>query len=434
MLDLIGFKERKFFYPYPDIHTTQVLYTDEIQPTRSMRDKISIFHEQQTKRLLDEAVLIDHFLDNGVMNTFCNSFFIDLSDEPIDIRYATLSLERPHKHAMVTAIHGSYVTKTAIYPEGVLGLNHLVNNHEAIAKAEIPILPLNWSSDMVSMKYVNAKDGMHHIRQAVAEGKPREFFIRLIHQYMEDMRKCSDVSDRIHPKFLSEKPKEFWGKCRKVVYTEMIPGNSFYIDGRPFYFDQEYSINDCPEVFLLYRIVRDIYQGVQAINDIICFPDMLELLGIDKYWESCRKIEEEFQHYLRQYDKYVGFWHWVFPSYRELFRNRSLVSIKDYVDKEDLFSIKDFQKEVTVVFGTGRMAQRYVDSLSDETDIAYFVDNDSSKWNTSFCGREIHDPRDIMTLPTDKFHVIIAINDYEPILKQLDMYDIGRGCVRVFKG
>ena len=71
-----------------------------------------------------------------------------------------------------------------------------------------------------------------------------------------------------------------------------------------------------------------------------------------------------------------------------------------------------------VIFGTGSGAREYISSSVDHNNILYFVDNDESKWNSLFFGKQVCPPHTLTSLPID-VDVLIASSYVSEIREQL---------------
>lgn len=78
---------------------------------------------------------------------------------------------------------------------------------------------------------------------------------------------------------------------------------------------------------------------------------------------------------------------------------------------------KLLESKDVVMFGAGIMSKDFVESYN--TNVKYYVDNNSVKWGTEYLGREIKNPNDMIK---DKGHIIIFIGSQyvTEISKQLD--------------
>ena len=74
----------------------------------------------------------------------------------------------------------------------------------------------------------------------------------------------------------------------------MIPVNCFIENGEFLFFDQEYSIENCPARYVMSRAVADIYSSIPEVANIISEDDMKKRYGLYEIWQCFRNIESRF--------------------------------------------------------------------------------------------------------------------------------------------
>ncbi|MGN4126597.1 hypothetical protein ACMGD3_16545 [Lysinibacillus sphaericus] len=73
-----------------------------------------------------------------------------------------------------------------------------------------------------------------------------------------------------------------------------------------------------------------------------------------------------------------------------------------------------------IVFGTGRGSKLLLGFL--DLDVAYFVDNDQSKWGQKYLDRNIHNPKELLNEKNKDICIWISSMYYDEILIQLNHY------------
>ncbi|GEM_PF-4128146 len=86
-----------------------------------------------------------------------------------------------------------------------------------------------------------------------------------------------------------------------------------------------------------------------------------------------------------------------------------------------------------VLFGTGRYASYYMDVYGRYRKPVFMVDNNSQRWGDFCAGVEIKNPEVLSRINLNRVRVIIAVKDYEPILKQLTEMGVSEECIRVLR-
>lgn len=76
-------------------------------------------------------------------------------------------------------------------------------------------------------------------------------------------------------------------------------------------------------------------------------------------------------------------------------------------------------KEI-ILFGSGMMFEDYMQKYGGKYKPKFIVDNDKNKWGRKRMGIEIEAPEKLLSIPTEKRHIIICSYYYKEISKQLD--------------
>lgn len=83
-----------------------------------------------------------------------------------------------------------------------------------------------------------------------------------------------------------------------------------------------------------------------------------------------------------------------------------------------------------ILFGSGRMAETYMDYWGERYKPDFVVDNNSQRWGQQFMGVPIKSPETILDIPVQERNVWICNLNYDIIGKQLDNMGIEYKCYR----
>ncbi|MCX7748474.1 MAG: class I SAM-dependent methyltransferase [Clostridia bacterium] len=93
--------------------------------------------------------------------------------------------------------------------------------------------------------------------------------------------------------------------------------------------------------------------------------------------------------------------------------------VKGEIQLKDLFNLLiNLGDKKFILFGTGNLSKQLCESIDEK--IAYFVDNDPSKWNTTFLGRQILEPGILSREKMDNYVILIASTFFKEISRQLE--------------
>ena len=81
LLQAAGFGGLTFYYPYPDHHFPPVIYSDEWLPQKGELAEGRSNYDRDRVACFNERVMFDSLLEEGVFQTFSNSFLIEAVQE-----------------------------------------------------------------------------------------------------------------------------------------------------------------------------------------------------------------------------------------------------------------------------------------------------------------------------------------------------------------
>ena len=425
------FPYAKIYYPVPDHHHTQMIYTDDYPPGPDMRERLHTYVSHKTSRLLDEWPLVERLTKNGVMHFFSNSFLVEMGNGPCsEVVYSSISAERARTRAFATNImKNKVVEKIPLYDEGRAGIRQLLHNTCKLAERGISVLKIEEKEGRAVMPYIDYQSFSKHLQEIVQEDT--ELFVECMDRLRDDILRSSR---HVPPKknvFLEQAPDVDWGVILEQAYLEMIPVNSFWDEGEILFYDQEFTKENCPANYVMFRALKDIYHLSPEINVMLPLDAMKERYGLTATWEYFAQEEERFQTELRRRNVYSGFFHWLRYLFDVVAKNRRMLE-KGEGEREyfNLFSELDSRR--IILFGAGKIMEYYFYKYGRDFPPAFIVDNNPGKWGSRIGNFEIKSPETIARLMPGTYRVIIAVKDFEPIVSQLENMGIGSDSYRIF--
>lgn len=94
-------------------------------------------------------------------------------------------------------------------------------------------------------------------------------------------------------------------------------------------------------------------------------------------------------------------------------------------NRSEMHHFVSFKDKKIVVFGTGRFGERVAQMVGNE--ISYFVDNNPSKWDSSFMGANVSNPERLLEEEYSSLTIIIASTYVEEIRQQLIAFGFVEG-------
>lgn len=426
-----GFPYMKMYYPMPDHHHTQTLYSDDYRPDSSMKERLYNYVTHKTERILDEWPLIDRLTKNNVMHFFSNTFLVEAGNTPCSqVIYSAISAERARERAFATNIMADdTVEKVPLYAEGSKGIKQLINHTCTLSKRGIPVLKMEEKEGRAVMPYVKLPSFSSYLQETAK--KDVDIFLDGLDRLRDHILRSSDHVSAEKNELLALAPEADWGVILKKAYLEMIPVNSFCDQGEILFYDQEFTKDNCPAGYVLFRALKDIYHFTPEINDQIPIENLKERYGLNTTWEYYAQEEERFQTELRRRNIYSGFFHWLRYLVDVVEKNR--LKLNSGEGERDYFNpFSDLDSRRIILFGAGRIAEYYLEKYGPYYPTYFIVDNNQEKWGSQKDGIEIKDPVMISRLMPGTYRVIIVVKKYEPIVRQLADMGIGADSYRIF--
>lgn len=425
-----GFCYSKIYYPMPDHWRTRLIYTENYRPGVDMREKLDIYVDYKAERILDEPILVDHLLKNDEMPFFSNSFLIEAGNTPCsNVVYSAISAERGRDKSFATNLYDNdIVKKIPLYPEGKAGIERLLNHTKELSDRGIPVLEMEEKNGAAIMTRIYKPSLSQYIRDEIK--KDADVLIRLMDKLYEYILKSSEHISGEKNYMRHWAPEAEWGVILKKAYIEMIPVNCFCDQGELLFYDQEFVKEDCPANYVLFRGLRDMYAFASEIEESVPLETLKSRYGLASTWKFYEQEEEMFQTELRRRNIYSGFYHWIRHYGNVMKENRRKIDMQnqEYHCFDPLYNLDGRR---IVLFGSGKIADYYLSKYGREYMPIFIVDNDSDKWGSRKDGIEIKPPNALHKMLYGTYRVIIAIKDYEPIVKQLEEMGIKEDSYRI---
>ncbi len=430
-IDGFRFPFVKMYYPMPDHHHTQMIYTDEYRPGPEIRERLHIYVAHKADRLLDEWPLVGRFAKNGVLHFFCNTFFLEMGNTPCSqVVYSAISAERDKTRAFATNImRNGTVEKLPLYQEGSEGIQQLMKNTRELSRRGIPTLEMKEKDGRAVMRYVKEPSFSSYLREVVKSD--RDVFLGGLDKLRDSILQSAEHVPPERNVMLELAPDEDWGVILEKAYLEMIPVNSFWSEGEILFYDQEFTKENCPADYVMFRALKDIYHLSPEINVMLPLDAMKERYGLTATWEYFAQEEERFQTELRRRNVYSGFFHWLRYLFDVVAKNRRMLE-KGEGEREYFNPFSELDSRRIILFGAGKIMEYYFYKYGRDFPPAFIVDNNPGKWGSRIGNFEIKSPETIARLMPGTYRVIIAVKDFEPIVSQLENMGIGSDSYRIF--
>ena len=476
ILESAGLSDNKFYSVFSDLDNAVFLFADGYLPNEKLSTRVMPLYNSPETVFLDEEQLYDELIRNGLFHKMANAYLIECSMDEThsDALQVTSSFERGHEDATITIIHDNdTVTKMAPFPEGQKRIEDLAANMAMLEKRGIPVVSGTLHDGIYAMPLIHGETGTVYFKKLLESG--RELFLQRLDEFRDEIMKASEVTEGVYElpalkEASPEKKKKHYERKRepfelepmllmKDGFVDMIPLNSFFVDGKFVFFDQEFCLEDYPVTALMYRTIENIYEGVSPGNALISRQEIFSRYGIDtedteKFGYLCR-VANRWLGNLRNDELLQAYYNEKRRDTNVVNSNRQRMNFSaDGYQRifMDVFDRADERK--LILFGTGLFARRFLAMYGQDYPVYAAVDNNEAKWGkklfpegydpekssgeTQEGGVEIFSPELFDELSHGEYKVIICIKNYLSVVRQLEsmgvreysIYDPGKAYPR----
>ena len=395
------FSKTKSYYVYPDMVFPQEIYTDECEPDRNIAYSVIPYSSE-----LDNSheYIWDFYrkaFDVMDIKNIAGAFLMECTNagEVDDAQRIKITSDR--ENGMLTVIRKDKVEK-AMYDDGQTdSLKNIMSNHKKLKEAGINAVELKMADGKIEMPIIKApllKDVLLKLDDSKA--------LKLWERFFENIEKSSKETECA--KEWNEKYSEHnWGKILKTGYIEMSPLNCFYDKGDLIFFDQEYTMENCPMSFIVFRSIVHVY-GDDSKSEV--FETLKKRYGIDMLWDVYMRAELEFLGSICK-DKNKVIKDYFFSYNQYLYEKNQRMSVQAI---KYLFS--DMGDKEIVCYGAGNGFKHFMNGYGRICKIAFVVDSNPQLVGKSVCGIQVKSPAQINP---NQHRVIITSRSIEEIKHKL---------------
>ncbi|MFV0464518.1 MAG: adenylyltransferase/cytidyltransferase family protein [Lachnospiraceae bacterium] len=417
MLQEAEWKYYQFYSVLPDLASPQLIYEEHVLPNEDLSHRFYPAYHFPDSVFLEEEHLYQSLIDNDLFHQLANSYLIlcTLQRTEPKICHVTSSMGRNRENALLTVIRTDRtVEKHAAFPEGIQRLKNLEKNSRELDENGIAVLNGSLSDNVYKMPFIREETGMVYLEKLLLTD-PESFFQELDH-FCNLIKESSPVQ--------VEDSGDGMGMILSTGYPDMVPWNSFHINGEFLFFDQEYAKKSYPVNAIIARTVMT-FAGKPELQKLISVTDFLNRYGLlpeIDLWQ--KKIHEFLDEVLNTAN---------LREYAERHRrNAEIVHTNrqriNYTEQEyqklfvDLFS--HLEGKQLVLFGSGAFAKKFLALYGNRFPVAAILDNQANRWGETIGQAPIYSPEYLKSLKKGTFKVFICIKDYTSVVEQLKRLEV----------
>lgn len=419
MLDEIGFNNRRVYSVFPNLDTPTQIYSFGYKPNEDVTNRIFPNYYSPDTVFLEEEYIYPSLIANGMFHSMANSYLYEVSVGDVVLTNAlqiTASMDRDPDDAMVTIIYDDdHVEKRNVYPEGRAKFNDMIEYAEDLRKHGLKVVPMELTKKGIKMPYIDAPTGQLCLRKLLMNNKDE--FLKALDVFYDNILKSSDALER--------DDEIGMGVTLKYGYPDLVPLNSFYVDGEFIFFDQEFREENYPANVMAVRMISMLYFGNPEFQRIITDQELYDRYNLRPRFRLWKQAEWNFLKKLRNENDLNEYWRGVRRNSDTTKMNRHRMNFKE--DDYERWFVDALDKADTrklILFGSGKYCIDFLNRYGSFYSPKIIVDNQKDKWGDSVNGIQIESPEIIKQLKKGEYKVLICIKNYMPVIKQLQDMDI----------
>lgn len=299
-----GFNHYKFYYVLPDYETTNAIFTDAFFPNQETLARNIFLHNEDDILLQSENQLFLDLLEQNpnLFQLFANSYLIECSKHEFpdnQIKFVSFSNMRKEKYGIKTIVQGDKVYKTAGNEQAKEHIKNIRKNIETLKKIGFSIID-SYEKDVIISQYQEQESFDNTLLNRLKEGKKEEV-IQLMTQFFQEIKEKlgvyptkQNIFDQYGIKYEKEQIENL--TFTKYGLWDLIFQNAFYINGKIFFYDQEWMEEGMPIEYIFYRSI----QYTQKLKEELEEEAIFTQLGITKqHLELFMQLDNKLQEKIR---------------------------------------------------------------------------------------------------------------------------------------
>ena len=343
-----------------------------------------------------------------------NAYLIEctINGKLSDIDHVTCSMDRGKERALFTIIrHSGTVEKRAAYQEGRKRLTCFIEHARDLKNHGIAVVDAQIKNDTYVMPYVKGEVAQLYLKRLIRTDINR-FFQEL--DYFRDLiLQSSDI--------VKEDMGDGEGAILRRGYLDMVPLNSFHLNGTFVFYDQEFCEENYPANAIIARMITTLYSGNWELDKIMPIEELFSRYHLTKNLTHWLEMERIFLSNLVNAEKLRIYYGRHRIGDETIHSNSQRINCSESEYRKIFIDIfKDTDNRKLILFGSGNFTKKFLALYEKDYPVYAIIDNNANRWGEKMNGIAIQSPEILKQLSCDTYKVIVCIKNYASVISQLE--------------